>query len=75
MKVDDLEEAVERLIAALEIERAKAKNLGITVAEHNARWERGPEELESLRRENAKLRRNASVAAEKIEELLKRLGE
>lgn len=73
--LDDLENAVDRLIAALVSERAKKKELLIRIAEQEARMEKEPLAVEELRKENMRLKRNCAVAAEKIEELLARMEE
>jgi len=72
--IDRIETGVERLLAALAAERKKAKDRAIKVAELEARLARPSAELETLRTENERLRRNAAVAAEKIESLMKKLS-
>lgn len=71
--IDRIEAGVERLLAALAAERRKAKEEAIKAAELEARLARPSPELETLRSENERLRRNAALAAEKIEALMKRL--
>lgn len=71
--LDDIDKAVDRLIVALENERAKSRKLELELAEERARLARSPEGLDDLSRENERLRRNAQVAAEKIESLIGRL--
>ncbi|MEK8022903.1 MAG: hypothetical protein AAB229_03755 [Candidatus Hydrogenedentota bacterium] len=73
VNLDDLENAVERLIGALVAERSRKKELMIRLAEQEARLEKEPFEVETLRKENARLKRNCSIAAEKIEELLAKM--
>jgi FtsZ-binding cell division protein ZapB len=72
--IDRIEAGVERLLASLAAERKKAKDWAIKAAELEARLARPSTEIEALRIENERLRRNATVAAEKIESLMKRLS-
>lgn len=71
--LEDLESAVERLLAAYRQEKARARELAIQVAELEARLARAPAALDALQDENRRLRRNAAVAAARIEEILERL--
>lgn len=71
--LEDLESAVERLLAAYRREKARTRDLTIQVAELEARLARAPAALDDLQDENRRLRRNAAVAAARLEEILERL--
>lgn len=71
--LEDLEGAVDRLLDAYRKEKARARELAIQVAELEARLARAPAGLDDLQDENRRLRRNASVAAARLEEILERL--
>lgn len=71
--VDRLEKKVDELIQALYTERKLSKEYKIQVAELEAKLEKEPSNIEKLREENRRLRRNMEVAAQKIEELFKKI--
>jgi len=71
--VDRLEKKVDELIQALYTERKLSKEYKIQVAELEAKLEKEPSNIEKLREENRRLRRNMDVAAQKIEELFKKI--
>lgn len=70
---EDLEAAIDRLISALQTERHRSRELAIQMADLEARLARSPAALVSLEEENRCLRRNAAVAAAKVQDLLERL--
>jgi len=71
--VDRLEKKVDELIQALYTERKLSKEYKIRIAELEAKLEKEPSNIEKLREENRRLRRNMDVAAQKIEELFKKI--
>jgi len=71
--VDRLEKKVDELIQALYTERKLSKEYKIRIAELEAKLEKEPSNIEKLREENRRLRRNMEVAAQKIEELFKKI--
>ncbi len=71
--IDSLERAVTALIDAYQKEKEFNKELRVRIAELEAIVSREPDKMEALKGENRKLRRNAELAAQKIEELLERL--
>jgi len=71
--VDRLEKKVDELIQALYTERKLSKEYKIRTAELEAKLEKEPSNIEKLREENRRLRRNMEVAAQKIEELFKKI--
>lgn len=71
--LDELEVAIDRLIGALAEERRKTRDLTAQVNDLQLQLARGPKGLEALTEENRRLRRNMTLAAEKVEEVIKRL--
>lgn len=71
--IERIERGVDRLIEALTAERRKSRELALAIAELEARLARPSAEVEGLKAENDRLRRNATVAAEKIQALMERL--
>ncbi len=71
--LEELETAVDRLLAAYRNEKKRTRDLLIQVAELEARLARSPEALGELQEENRRLRRNAAIAAARVEDLMGRL--
>lgn len=71
--LDELEIAIDRLIGALADERKKTRDLTAQVNDLQLQLARGPRGMEALAEENRRLRRNMTLAAEKVEEVIKKL--
>lgn len=71
--LEELEAAVERLLVAYRDEKGRTRELMIQVADLEARLARSPAALGELQDANRRLRRNAAVAAAKVEDLMNRL--